>query len=66
MDHDYTFETRAGEQIKISAESYTDALTELADRLGVTLVSGKIAPRKPATTHYADNVIEANFSRKDA
>lgn len=62
MEQTFGFQMKNGDTVRISAETLTDAMSELLDRLGVTLVSGKLNPRPVASEFpIAAKVLTADF-----
>ncbi|MVW70106.1 hypothetical protein [Bordetella sp. 15P40C-2] len=59
----YTFRTKAGQRLVVTADSYESALTDLADTLGIRLLSAKIAPRPPAPARFQNNVVQFKLLR---
>lgn len=62
----YTFRTQAGQRLVVRADSYENALTDLADTLGIRLMSAKICPSRPARVRYGDNVVQFKVKRARA
>lgn len=53
----YTFRTNAGQRLVVRAESYESALVDLADLLGISLMSAKIAPSRAVCASFENNAV---------
>ncbi|MGV2866360.1 hypothetical protein [Achromobacter sp. AGC39] len=62
MEQTFGFQMKNGDTLRVSAENLTDAMSEVLDMLGVTLVSGKLSPRPTASEFpITANVLTPNF-----
>jgi hypothetical protein len=59
----YTFKTKAGQRLVVTADSYESALTDLADTLGIRLMSAKISPSRPSHARFENNVVQFKLLR---